>query len=92
MRPGETSFTKGRRYLFFNHIGTIIECKTTKVIEFEFFDSLFYRKFRLENNENFSLGSMNYRGCVVACKGPNEVGKEGYAENEKSVIYFEQFN
>lgn len=32
---------------------------------------------------------MNYRGCVVACKGPNDLNKDGYSENEKSIIYFE---
>lgn len=89
IRPGSSDTHKGRRYLCYNHIGTIIECKNTKIIEFEFFDSTFHRKFKLENSENYCLATMNYRGCVVACKGPNDLNKDGYSENEKSIIYFE---
>lgn len=53
---------------------------------------MFYKKFKLQNSKNYSMASMNYRGCVLASKGPNDVNQEGYLENDNdgnSTVFFQ---
>lgn len=35
------------------------------------------------------MGTLNYRGCVLATKGPNDLDEDGYMVGEgKSLIFF----
>jgi chromosome transmission fidelity protein 4 len=62
------------------------------MIEFEFFDSTFYKKFKMPNAQRYAMATLNYRGCVLASKGPNDIDDDGYVAGEgKSIIFFQQF-
>ncbi|CAK83745.1 unnamed protein product (macronuclear) [Paramecium tetraurelia] len=92
LRPGETQPSRGRQYLCYNTVGTIILCKNTNMIEFEFFDSTFYKKFKISNQQRYAIGTLNYRGCVLASKGPNDLDEQGYLVGDgKSIVFFQQF-
>lgn len=48
---------------------------------------------KLEDQYRFEMASMNYRGVVLASRGPNnrELDEDGYAEDEPSRLYFIKF-
>ncbi|CAD8097954.1 unnamed protein product [Paramecium primaurelia] len=92
LRPGETQLSRGRQYLCYNTVGTIILCQNTNMIEFEFFDSTFYKKFKISNQQRYAIGTLNYRGCVLASKGPNDLDDQGYLIGDgRSIVFFQQF-
>lgn len=69
--------------------------KTYKNIDVEFFDKNFYVPLKFDNDQNYEMAAMNYRGLVLASKGPNnrDTGEDGYLNDEEtgeepSKIYF----
>lgn len=54
--------------------------KTYSTVEVEFFDKNFHAMIKLDNEFHLEIAAMNYRGLVLASKGPNsrEPDEDGY--------------